>query len=199
MKHTKSLIASTIVTCVLAGSLASGLVVLSAGEVAAKSENAGGNGKSESAKNKTKANGKSRAKHARYLKNLNAMCSNGKSQSEESNVYRINAYYGAQEAVADWTDEKSDAEALLVDYLDPSGNEFGSENFDLEAAIAVEIDPATLQALLDYETALGLEAAQHGALVIATRSEERAIAFETATEGPLYEAFQVFKNGCDAS
>jgi len=225
------LIAGAAIAALSVGTLGSGFLVLTAHEAAAKSDkssngssngNKGGNSANAGSKSQGKALGKGNGKgqyhkvSARYLKNLNAMCSNGKSQSPNSNVYKINAFFTAQDAVdaAVKTIGESSATLSGYSYVDGNGDTqtFGSDTFVVGDAIAYEeaqqaasADPATydttnLDALGAYQTASGdlqgLQDTARSKLGDATRSQDQANALMDATEGPLFDAYQSFLQRC---
>jgi len=224
MKFSKSLTASVVVAGLSLGMGATSIVAVSAGSALARNVHAGDNGKSSSSngsdrssakstnassKSKGKGKGKYHKLSARYLKNLNAMCSNGKSQSPNSNVYKINAFYAAKALVEDYAGTKAAAEGTLTGYSYPgdSGDiSFGSEDFSLSDAIAYETEQAAadptydttnLSALQDYQHALDLESDQYDALATAVRGTARADALVNADPAsPEGVAYQTFLNHC---
>ena len=225
MKKSGQLIASAAIAVMAMGTLGSGLLVLSANPVAAKSskgESNGGGSKSQRDTNRSasagsKSQGKSQGKGkgqyhkgtAKYLKNLNAMCSNGKSRSPNSNVYKINAFYDAKKAVEDYAGTKSEAESTLASYSYPTDSgdvSFGTDAFSVSDAIAYEedqlaadasYDTTNLAALESYDHALGLEATQFDKLATAVRGTARAEALVNADPtSPEGMAYQDFLNHC---
>jgi len=219
MRKTGQLIASAAIAAMAMGTLGSGLLVLSASEAAAKSSKGEANGggsksqgaahKNENAGSKSQGKGKYHKLSARYLKNLNAMCSNGKSQSANSNVYKINAFYDAKKAVEDYAGTKSEAESTLASYSYPTDSgdvSFGTDAFSVSDAIAYEedqlaadasYDTTNLAALESYDHALGLEATQFDKLATAVRGTARAEALVNADPtSPEGMAYQDFLNHC---
>lgn len=225
MKTTGRLIAGAAIAAMATGALGSGFLVLSAEQVAAKSATGaahsadagsksqgknGDNGRATAgsrSQGKSKGQGKYHKLSARILKNLNAMCSQGKSQSPNSNVYRISAFYSATDVVNGYAATMDAASSTLSGYTDPSGHLFGSAEFDVQASIDAELanqdsqgdafDPTYLNALQDYQTGLGYADAQYNALATAVRSTDRADALVNAPEGtPEYDAYQTFLAHC---
>jgi len=227
------LIASVAVAGLSIGAVSSGVIILGATEAAAKSSHASSKSKGQSKGRAGEEHGHSghgkglsRAQYARYLKNLNAMCSHSKSNSLHSNTKKIAEYYDRHEEASNADSDRSTAiagigalegttPADVVEYnavpisslsgdtleaaLTALVNEFDDDPNNDDSLLSLNgVDEGDLKALVDdYEAAQALLDAEHSALVAAVRGEDRATAFETAEPGtPLGDAFAYFNSGC---
>ena len=181
------------------------------GNSASHPSNAGGN--SANAGSNSHGKGKYHRASARYLKRLNAMCSNGKSQSPNSNVYKINFFYTQyglqQQARTDLGGAFSDLQASVTYDGTAYGSLTDTSAADAALSDAIAKDGTSSDPLLSFDaTAMDAYLADQTALAKATQDTHDALAAAvgcdsgaTALDGadptsPEGIAYQTFLNHC---